>query len=251
MNTKMILEKVEKFFYRITPPFYLMALMLGFLSVIPFLMTPYVCSATGECELKISENEKRLENISQEISSITQVNNIYKEVLLTNYALSLSDAKRLPSDKRYNMAELITEQAKLHNIDPLLVVALIQVESSFKDTALSNKGAKGLMQLLPGTAAYIHAKNDKGLKDISNLFDMETNIKLGTAYMDYLIKKTDGNIEHALIAYNMGPSNMYRAMRKNKLPKKYSNKVLTVYNNLQKKVENLNTAQIDLVNGGI
>ena len=58
------------------------------------------------------------------------------------------------------MAEVITEQAKLHNIDPLLIVALIQVESNFKDKALSNKGAKGLMQLLPDTAAYIHAKND-------------------------------------------------------------------------------------------
>lgn len=244
MNTKVILEKIEKFFYFITPPFYLMALMLGFLSVIPFLMTPYVDKASDRYELTIAENEKRMENISKEISSITQANNIYKEILLTNYALSCSNAKRLPSDKRYNMAEVITEQAKLHNIDPLLIVALIQVESNFKDKALSNKGAKGLMQLLPDTAAYIHAKNDKGIKDVSNLFDMETNIKLGTAYMDYLLKKTDGNIEQALTAYNMGPSNMYRAMRKNKMPKKYSNKVLTVYNDLQKKVESLNTAQL-------
>ena len=61
---------------------------------------------------------------------------------------------------------------------------------------------------------------------------------------DYLLAKTKGNMEHALIAYNMGPGNMYKAMRNNKLPKKYSNKVLTVYNDLQKKVESLNTVQL-------
>lgn len=242
--TKVILERVEKFFYSITPPFYLMALLLGFLSVIPFLMTPYVDKVADKHELTISENEKRLENISKEISSLTQANNIYKEILLTNYALSCSNAKRLPSHTRYTMAEVITEQAKLHNIDPLLIIALIQVESNFKDKALSNKGAKGLMQLLPGTASYIHKKNNKGINKIEDLYDMETNIKLGTAYMDYLLKKTNGNVEHALIAYNMGPSNMYRAMKNNRLPKKYSNKVLSVYNDLQKKVDSLNTAQL-------
>ena len=242
--TKVILERVEKFFYSITPPFYLMALLLGFLSVIPFLMTPYVDKVADKHELTISENEKRLENISKEISSLTQANNIYKEILLTNYALSCSNAKRLPSHTRYTMAEVITEQAKLHNIDPLLIIALIQVESNFKDKALSNKGAKGLMQLLPDTASYIHKKNNKGINKIEDLYDMETNIKLGTAYMDYLLKKTNGNVEHALIAYNMGPSNMYRAMKNNRLPKKYSNKVLSVYNDLQKKVDSLNTAQL-------
>ena len=100
------------------------------------------------------------------------------------------------------------------------------------------------MQLLPGTASYIHKKNNKGINKIEDLYDMETNIKLGTAYMDYLLKKTNGNVEHALIAYNMGPSNMYRAMKNNRLPKKYSNKVLSVYNDLQKKVDSLNTAQL-------
>ena len=233
MDTKLILEKIESFFYSITPPFYLMALMLGFLSVIPFLMTPYVDKVSDNYQLTISENKERLDDISKEITSITQVNNNYEDILLTNYALSVSNAKRLPSHKRYSMAEVITEQAKLHNIDPLLIVALIQVESNFKDNALSKKGAKGLMQLLPNTAKYIHSKDSKGINDFTNLYDMETNIKLGTAYMDYLLKKTKGNMEHALIAYNMGPGNMYKAMRNNRLPKKYSNKVLTVYNDLQ------------------
>lgn len=244
MDTKLILEKIESFFYSITPPFYLMALMLGFLSVIPFLMTPYVDKVSDNYEYAIAENKERLDDISKEITSITQVNNNYEDILLTNYALSVSNAKRLPSHKRYSMAEVITEQAKLHNIDPLLIVALIQVESNFKDNALSKKGAKGLMQLLPNTAKYIHSKDSKGINDFTNLYDMETNIKLGTAYMDYLLKKTKGNMEHALIAYNMGPGNMYKAMRNNRLPKNYSNKVLTVYNDLQKKVESLHTAQL-------
>lgn len=244
MDTKLILERIEKFFCSITPPFYLVALMLGFLSVISILMTPYVDKVSDNYEYAIAENKERLDGISKEIISITQVNNIYEDILLTNYALSVSNAKRLPSHERYNMAEVITEQAKQHNIDPLLIVALIQVESNFKQNALSKKGAKGLMQLLPDTAKYIHGKNSKGINDLTNLYDMETNIKLGTAYMDYLLAKTKGNMEHALIAYNMGPGNMYKAMRNNKLPKKYSNKVLTVYNDLQKKVESLNTAQL-------
>ena len=50
-------------------------------------------------------------------------------------------------------------------------------------------------------------------------------------------------MEYALIAYNMGPSNMYRAIKKNKLPQSYSNKVLSVYNSLLLKINNTNVAQ--------
>ena len=103
MDTKLILEKIESFFYSITPPFYLMALMLGFLSVIPFLMTPYVDKVSDNYEYAIAENKERLDDISKEITSITQVNSNYEDILLTNYALSVSNAKRLPSHKRYSM----------------------------------------------------------------------------------------------------------------------------------------------------
>jgi soluble lytic murein transglycosylase-like protein len=90
----------------------------------------------------------------------------------------------------------IEEHAAAHRVRPELVRAVIQVESAFNPRARSNKGAMGLMQLMPDTAA------DLG---VTNAFDPEQNIRGGVAYLRQLLDKFGGNEELALAAYNAGP----------------------------------------------
>lgn len=90
----------------------------------------------------------------------------------------------------------IEEHAANHRVRPELVRAVIQVESAFNPRARSNKGAMGLMQLMPDTAA------DLG---VTNAYDPEQNIRGGVAYLRQLLDKFGGNEELALAAYNAGP----------------------------------------------
>jgi hypothetical protein len=90
----------------------------------------------------------------------------------------------------------IEEHAAAHRVRPELVRAVIQVESAFNPRARSHKGAMGLMQLMPDTAA------DLG---VTNAYDPEQNIRGGVAYLRQLLDKFGGNEELALAAYNAGP----------------------------------------------
>lgn len=85
-------------------------------------------------------------------------------------------------------------------VDPYLVAALIRQESGFNANARSRVGARGLMQLMPGTARLLG--NRKGT---NSLFDPEVNVKLGVRYFKNLLDRFDGDAELALAGYNAGP----------------------------------------------
>jgi soluble lytic murein transglycosylase-like protein len=82
-----------------------------------------------------------------------------------------------------------------HGVDPVLLYAIMHRESSFKKRALSHKGARGLMQLMPGTAARF------GVRDI---FDPQQNVEGGARYMRFLLDRFDGDVRLALAGYNAG-----------------------------------------------
>lgn len=86
------------------------------------------------------------------------------------------------------------------SLDPLLVLSIIRVESSFRENAVSPYGAVGLMQVTPDTAEWLNKKYRTNF-DVNNPSD---NIALGCMYLQYLLEK-DGNLETALIHYNTGP----------------------------------------------
>ena len=112
----------------------------------------------------------------------------------------------------HELALSIVDASYRAKVDPLLVAAVIKSESSFHRHARSGAGAIGLMQLLPNTGRYISEQHNLGWRGSSMLTDPDYNIKLGIAYLQYLLAKFNGNLEYTLIAYNWGPGNLQQAL---------------------------------------
>lgn len=96
--------------------------------------------------------------------------------------------------------EHISTCCKQYQVDISLVYAIIKAESNFDDNALSDKGAVGLMQIMPSTATFV--ANQVGLQNFE-LTNPKDNITLGVAYLSYLGKKFD-NQKDVICAYNAG-----------------------------------------------
>jgi hypothetical protein len=90
---------------------------------------------------------------------------------------------------------IIEKAAEKHGVNAALVEAVIRVESAFRPRAVSRKGARGLMQLMPDTAKRF------GVRD---MFDPEQNVHGGTRYLAWLLRLFEGDVELACAAYNAG-----------------------------------------------
>lgn len=95
--------------------------------------------------------------------------------------------------------DLIEKNAKKHGIDPYIIYSLIKRESGFKEDVLSNAGALGLMQIMPGTAKKI----DKSISS-DKLKIAKENIRIGTEYFAKLMEENSGNLIYSLAMYNAG-----------------------------------------------
>ncbi|MCK0746384.1 transglycosylase SLT domain-containing protein [Chromohalobacter nigrandesensis] len=100
-----------------------------------------------------------------------------------------------------------------NGVDPYLLMAISRRESSFNRQAVSPVGARGLMQLMPGTATHVSRDLDIDAPSLGELFEPTTNIRLGSAYIRDMMERYKGNRLAAAAAYNAGPNRVDRWLR--------------------------------------
>jgi len=133
------------------------------------------------------------------------------------------------------VAAIVDRHARRFGLDPLVVLAVIQVESGFDPTAVSSQRAMGLMQLQGDTARELAM--DLGLQWTGDdlLFDPDVNILLGCAYLSRLIERF-GDLDAALAAYSSGPGAVAaRRDARGRIPLAYTDRVWDVLMSLQAK----------------
>ena len=116
----------------------------------------------------------------------------------------------------------ITDASSRYGLDHRLIKSVIQVESGFNKLAVSRKGARGLMQLMPETAKLMR---------VQNIFDPEQNIQGGSAYLRAMLDEFHGNLRFALAAYNAGPEAVkrYKGIPPYKETRDYVTRVMSTY----------------------
>jgi len=109
-------------------------------------------------------------------------------------AIGADEPAAVPVSEKAGIEAIVERTARAYDVDPALVHSIIKVESNYNPYAISNKGAEGLMQLIPATAKRMGAKNS---------FNPKENIEAGVRYYKYL-RDMFGDDRLALAAYNAG-----------------------------------------------
>ena len=133
-----------------------------------------------------------------------------------------ANVKKEGYDRNGWMSEYVSQYCKMHDISPALVHAIIKAESDGRRTAVSSKGAKGMMQLMPLTSNQM---------DVNDPFDPIDNMEGGVKYLKSLLVDFDGDITNAVAAYNAGPTAVrkYGGVPPYKETREYVQRVLRLY----------------------
>lgn len=122
-------------------------------------------------------------------------------------------ASHIPEDERLKILRLVHQEATKFELNPMMVLALIQVESDFDHYAISSAGARGLMQVMPFWKLELGKPED-------SLFDIQTNLRYGCAILSLYLDKENQDSTLALARYNGSrgqswyPMRVYKKMRK-------------------------------------
>jgi soluble lytic murein transglycosylase-like protein len=139
---------------------------------------------------------------------------------------STSEPKPAAAPAHVTLEDLIRVSSARHGLDPDLIRSMIAAESAGNARAVSPKGASGLMQIMPGTARTLLAGGAQ------NVFDPETNVEAGTAYIRQLLDRYGHDLALALAAYNAGPGKVeaYRGLPPYRETDAYIRRVITLFN---------------------
>lgn len=184
---------------------------------------------------------RRAETLEKESETLKKENASLKERLKILDVIE-KFAPDMTPDEKTKASSVIQEQCDKYGLQPLVLLALIMTESTFDADAVSHRGARGMMQVMPGIQKEWQGKLDSeeqtaldmDLTDKDLLHSPEGNIRLGTAYLISLIIRF-GDVETALKAYNHGPTDIARRIRGGKrIPAVYYQRVKENYEMLAK-----------------
>ena len=170
-------------------------------------------------------NHQLMPNLYQQAEPVkSKFVEVLQDVNKAGKSVSFKNASNISGKTSYiELKDVIDECAEKYNIDNELIRAMIQVESGWNTQAVSNKGAQGLMQLMPRTAAML---------GVTNPFDPVQNIEGGVRYISDLTDKYRGDIEKALAAYNAGPTRVDSGNIP-EVSKRYVKNIMAIYRRLR------------------
>ena len=158
---------------------------------------------------KLGNKDSNISGTNNKTNVLSGTNN--KRKILSDYLSNNNDYKfkNQKIDPKYkNVSEKVKNTVKnvaqAEGLDPNLLMAVIKTESNFNPRAKSSAQCKGLMQLKDSTAAEV--AEELGMGQNFDVYDIETNIRLGARYLKKMLKKFNGNVKLALAAYNAGPN---------------------------------------------
>ncbi|MCY1042821.1 lytic transglycosylase domain-containing protein [Corallococcus sp. bb12-1] len=152
------------------------------------------------------------------VPELVSQESVSEEAMLIDAVL----AKRAPDlglTLRRRLGQAIDEESRRTGYDPLLVLALIDVESDFEEESVSDKGARGLMQIKPSTLHFLAEKEGLRLSREEVVADPAVCVRLGIRYLRSLQSRFGGDLDLALMAYNAGPTRIRDALKAGELEK--------------------------------
>jgi len=171
-----------------------------------------------ELERQINFQQKRISELEERLQ-------IYRAVDQLQIGFNDDEVGRL--------SQVIYEESKKYNYDPMFIMAIILTESSFRKGQKSSVGARGLMQVVPFVGQDLAYRSGIDWDGNRTLFEPETNIKLGIFHLFEQVLKF-GDVEKAIVAYNVGETRLRGLLRQGKkVPSTYLKKVMDNYKMLK------------------
>jgi soluble lytic murein transglycosylase len=207
-----------------------MALLTGIISI----QSAFAGSGTQLGPLAAAQREHRIEHAQELLGSLYRKSAVRtgEQITKVNGAVYRWTKEHLPKKYRADsqrIAQAIIDTSLKYKFDPILVLAVIQTESSFNPVMIGGVGEIGLMQIRPETAQWLAKKKGFKWAGKDSLRDPVTNIKIGCAYIEWLRERFDSHAGLYLAAYNMGPSNVRNLLEEKKWPKEYAARIMQNY----------------------
>jgi soluble lytic murein transglycosylase-like protein len=167
------------------------------------------------------------------------------EDLTKIYTIVRNNRPGISDKEAWKVSTAILDECAKRNLDPMLVLAVIKIESNFRNRVESPMGARGIMQIMPETGKFLSQELLRvdgfgyGTFIADQLYDPIVNIKLGVYYLDGL-KRQFRNLQLALLAYNLGPGEIRNRLDNNLyFSDAYAASVLNVYREFKSERERL------------
>lgn len=190
---------------------------------------------------QLSDLDARISSLEEEVAVLQERELWSKQLVRIHSTLSFLTRNRLAKKQSWYLTEQLWEVSRTFQFDPLLVLALVGVESQGNPNALGRKrsgefsGAMGLMQVKLETAKAVAAEFGIPLESEADLLKPEINLLVGSMYLVRLTMRY-GNVRHGIMAYNVGPSGLEQRLRnRESLPLRYYNRILSNYAALVRK----------------